>query len=57
MKTKRLNRPRQNGFIVVALITIMGLMALYVAANLRTLSLLKRELQIIEQKQTAHWRK
>lgn len=43
--------------MVIALITIMGMMSLYVATNIRTLSLLKRELQLIEQKQTQHWRK
>ena len=43
--------------MVIALITIMGMMSLYVATNLRTLSHLKRERQIIEQKQIQHWRK
>lgn len=57
MKTNRPARQRQNGFVVIALITIMGLMSLYVATNLSTLSVLKRDLQLIEQKQTAHWRK
>lgn len=42
--------------MVIALITIMGMMSLYVAANVRTLSNLKRELQLIEQKQIQHWR-
>lgn len=46
---------RTQGFIVIALLTILGLMSLYVATNLRTLALLKRDLQMIEQRQTQHW--
>ena len=57
MRTTRSSKPRRQGFVVIALITIMGMMSLYVATNLRTLSHLKRELQLIEQKQTQHWRK
>jgi len=33
------------------------MMSLYVAANLRTLAVLKRELQLIDHSQTQHWRK
>jgi hypothetical protein len=57
MKTTLTRRPRQQGFIVIALITILGLMSLYVATNLRTLSVLKEELRLIEQKQMQHWQK
>ncbi len=57
MKTNPPSPRRQNGFMVIALITIMGMMSLYVATNLRTLAHLKRELQLIEQKQSQHWRK
>jgi len=57
MRTQRTTRPHQHGFIVIALITIMGMMSLYVAANLRTLAVLKRELQLIDHSQTQHWRK
>lgn len=57
MRTNSPARHRQNGFVVIALITIMGLMSLYVTTNLRTLSVLKRELQLIEKNQTAHWQK
>lgn len=51
------HRPRQNGFVVIALITILGLMSLYVTTNLRTLSALKRELRLIEHRQVQHWQK
>ena len=57
MKTNPPSPRRQKGFMVIALITIMGMMSLYVATNLRTLSVLKRDLQLIEQKQTQHWRR
>ena len=57
MRTNSPARHRQNGFVVIALITIMGLMSLYVATNLRTLAALKQELQLIEHKQVEHWRK
>lgn len=57
MKTALTRRPRQNGFLVIALITILGLMSLYVTTNLRTLCVLKRELRLIEQQQVQHWQK
>lgn len=58
MKTNCNQKPkRTRGFIVIALLTILGMMSLYVATNLRTLALLKRELQIIDQKQIQHWRR
>jgi hypothetical protein len=57
MKSNSPFRPRQKGFMVVGVVIIMGLMSAYVAANIRTLAHLKRELQFIEQKQTQHWRK
>ncbi|MGC3958935.1 MAG: hypothetical protein QM813_13640 [Verrucomicrobiota bacterium] len=57
MKTTLSRRPRQNGFLVIALITILGLMSLYVTTNLRTLSVLKRELRLIESQQMQHWLK
>jgi len=57
MKTTLTRRPRQKGFVVIALITILGLMSLYVTTNLRTLSVLQRELRLIEQKQLQYWQK
>jgi hypothetical protein len=57
MKTATTRRPRQNGFVVITLITILGLMSLYVTTNLRTLSVLKRELRLIEQQQVQYWQK
>ena len=57
MRTNSPARHHQNGFVVIALITIMGLMSLYVATNLRTLAALKQELRLIEHKQVEHWRK
>jgi hypothetical protein len=57
MKTNATRQPHQNGFVVIALITILGLMSLYVTTNLRTLSVLKRELQLIEQKQMQYWQR
>jgi hypothetical protein len=57
MKTTLTRRPRQKGFVVIALITILGLMSLYVATNLRTLSVLKQELRLIEQKQMQYWQR
>jgi hypothetical protein len=50
-------RSRQKGFMVVSLIIFLALMSLYVTTNIRNLALLKRELQLIEQKQIQHWRK
>lgn len=57
MKTQPTFNPRQHGFIVIALITILGMMSLYVATNLRTLAILKRDIQLIEKKQVQHWSK
>ncbi len=57
MKSNSPLRPRQKGFMVISVVIIMGLMSAYVAANIRTLAHLKRELQLIEQKQMQHWRK
>ena len=57
MKSNSPVRPRQKGFMVISVVIIMGLMSAYVAANIRTLAHLKRELQLIEQKQMQHWRK
>ena len=57
MKTTLTRRPRQKGFVVIALITILGLMSLYVTTNLRTLSVLQRELRLIEQKQLQYWQR
>jgi len=57
MKSNSPFRPRQKGFMVIGLIIILGMMSLYVSTNIRNLALLKRELQLIEQKQIEHWRK
>lgn len=57
MKSNSPFRPRQRGFMVITLIIFMGMMSAYVAANVRTLAHLKRELQLIEKKQIQHWRK
>lgn len=56
MKTTFLPRRGKRGFVVIALITILGIMSLYVATNLRTLAILKRDIQLIETKQMQHWR-
>ena len=57
MKSNSPFRPREKGFMVIGLIIILGMMSLYVSTNIRNLALLKRELQLIEQKQIEHWRK
>ncbi len=57
MKSNLPFRPHQKGFMVVGVVIIMGLMSLYISTNIRNLALLKRELQLIEQKQIQHWRK
>jgi hypothetical protein len=50
--------PRRNkGVIVITLIVFMAMMSFYATTNLRTLAILKGELQLIEQKQTLHWRR
>jgi len=56
MKTNFKKQPGARGYVVIALLTILGMMSLYVATNLRTLALLKTELRLLEQKQTQHWR-
>ena len=57
MKTSTSFNHRQRGFIVIALITILGMMSLYVTTNLRTLAILKRDIQLIEKQQVQHWQK
>ena len=48
------NLAEQSGRHVI---TILGMMSLYVATNLRTLAILKRDIQLIEKKQVQHWSK
>ncbi len=43
--------------MVIGVIVILGLMSVYVATNVKNLAHLKRELQLIEQKQIQHWHK
>jgi hypothetical protein len=57
MKTNPPFPHRQKGFMVIGVIVILGMMSVYVTTNIRNLALLKRELQLIEQKQIQHWRK
>lgn len=57
MKTSPSSPHRQKGFMVIGIIVILGMMSVYVTTNIRNLALLKRELQLIEQKQIQHWRK
>ena len=56
MKTTSPSQNRKNGFMVIGVIIILGLMSVYVATNVKNLAHLKRELQLIEQKQIQHWR-
>jgi hypothetical protein len=41
----------ERGFLMIALLTIVSIMLIYVAANVRVLGNLKRELKQVEQKQ------
>ncbi len=41
--------------MVIALITILGIMSVYVATNLHTLATLRSDLRLIEQKHVKHW--
>jgi hypothetical protein len=44
-------RANERGFLVIALLTIITIMLLYIAANLHVLAALKRDLRVVEQKQ------
>jgi hypothetical protein len=41
--------------MVIALMTTLGIMSLYVATNLRTLAILRSDLRLTEQKHLKHW--
>ena len=43
---------RQDGMAVIAIITILSIILIFVASNLRTLYLLRSDLRFIEQQQT-----
>lgn len=44
-------RQSQRGMAVIAIMTILALMTLYVAANIRSLRTLEREVKLLDQKQ------
>ena len=49
--THRKRRHGQRGFLVIALLAIITIMLVYIAANLHVLAALKRDIQLVEQKQ------
>lgn len=55
MRTIPSSQRRRSGFMVIALITILGIMSVYVATNLHTLATLRSDLRLIEQKHVKHW--
>ena len=44
-------RRSERGFLVIALLAIVSIMLIYVTANMRLLSNLRRELKLVEQAQ------
>ncbi len=46
---------RQRGMAVVIVITLLSIIFLYVMFNARTLYYLKRDLRLVEQRQTNRW--
>ena len=45
------NRRHEQGFMMVVLLVFLGLMLIYTAANIQTLSALNRDIQVVEQAQ------
>lgn len=45
------SQPRQHGSAIVVVLALLGIMLLYVAANLRALHHLGRQLKYVEQRQ------
>jgi hypothetical protein len=43
---------REGGSAVIVVIALLAIVLIYLAANIRTLSALGRELRVVEQKQT-----
>ncbi len=46
-----LERARERGMAVIVVIMLVGIILIYVAANLRSLELLRRDLKLVEQHQ------
>lgn len=63
MKTPDLSKQRQGGMATLVMLTILFILCVYLAANLRTLNQLEREIKLVDQLQqrrllvtTAHHR-
>lgn len=56
LSSKQSNRRRTESgfFLTIVLLIIASIMLIYVAANARRLALLKKEIQLVEQKQIQH---
>lgn len=50
-------RPQERGTAVIVVVVLLGIMMLYVAANIRSLSNLHTEIKQVEQEQLRHWQK
>jgi len=48
-----LSRPARSGSAVVVILAMLGIMALLVAANTRTINWLRTEVRLVDQHQTA----
>ena len=52
MKIQTSIKRRQGGMAVIVMLTVLSIMCLYIAANVRSLNRLERELKLLEQRQT-----
>ena len=52
MKIHYLTKRRQGGMAVIVMLAVLSIMCIYIAANLRSLNRLERELKLVEQHQT-----
>jgi hypothetical protein len=55
MKIRLSKKQRQGGSAVIVVLVLLGIVMIYVGANLRSLANLERELRITEQRQTRRW--
>ncbi len=50
-----LQRNRKRGMATIAVMMLLGIILIYVAANLRALELLHRDLKVVDREQTTRW--
>jgi hypothetical protein len=53
LPASHLSRPARSGSAVIVILAMLGIMALLVASNTRTVNWLRAEVRLVDQRQTA----